>query len=138
MRIGVGDARKRTHMKMPRALILVQNSFHRKTMVDLLYWNEIRVVASDKTEWVERVVSGAYRADVVVLDEELEGGDLPGVMAHLQSIPEPRRPKIVYLGDQPERAPAAVDAQLDRPLDLGVFTREVVRLARESTLSTGV
>ncbi len=138
MLFGVGDARKRTHMKMPRALILVQNSFHRKTMVDLLYWNEIRVVASDKTEWVERVVSGSYRADVVVLDEDLEGGDVAEVLAHLHGIPEPRRPKIVYLGDQLESALPVIDAQLDRPLDLGVFTREVVRLARESALSTGV
>lgn len=129
-------------MKMPRALILVQNSFHRKTMVDLLYWNEIRVVASDKTEWVERVVSGAYRADVVVLDEELDEGDLPTVLADLRGIPEARRPKIVYLGDQTtalvQAGPQTIDAQLDRPLDLGVFTREVVRLARESALSTGV
>ena len=118
-------------MNLPQVLILAENEFHRRLMVDVVCCNEMRAVSSGHLDWIDRIESGSFTADVVVLDCGMEAADVTSTVDRLRALPKRRRPKIVGFGADANEVgerrhhDLLLEDEVPEPLDVGCFARAV-------------
>lgn len=126
-------------MKQPQVLILAENDFHRRLMTDVVSCNEMRVVSSDRFEWVDRVEKGSYQADVVVIDCGMEDAAVTDAVDRLRALPKSMRPRVIGWsrgrGFDRDDAELELEDRLEFPLDLGRFARTVKEQAHVRVLA---
>ncbi|MCB9832986.1 MAG: hypothetical protein H6807_10975 [Planctomycetes bacterium] len=126
-------------MHMPQVLILARNDFHRRLMTDLVACNEMGVRAAAHADALEQVVSGTYRADVVVIDCHMERGDVDRALGRLRDLPPARRPRVLGVSPPAELAGDQAFAEcLGWPIDIGDFARRVKDQAQAQVLALEV
>ena len=116
-------------MKRPQVLILAENDFHRRLMTDVVCCNEMRAVSSNQLDWVDRVESGAFQADVVVIDCGMGEVGVSDAVSRLHALPEAIRPRVIGWTREngKNRGGDGLDLEerVEFPLDVGCFARVV-------------
>ncbi len=129
-------------MKRPQVLILAENDFHRRLMTDVVCCNEMRAVSSDQLDWVGRVETGAFKADVVVIDCGMGESEVSQAVSRLHALPEEVRPRVIGWtrenGHNRGGESLDLEERVEFPLDLGCFARVVKEQANAQVLAHSV